>query len=134
MKEHPHAWALRLIANGVSASEFESKHEDWDFHAGWSDAGDYAWLSCPEEWQVRRKAKTIKVNGFDVPEPCKEMPEAGNLYAPILFTTSSYVRLGQAGDANTLSQNALKNGVLHTSKEAAAAHGKALLGIDPSKL
>ena len=130
-KEHPHAWALRLIADGVPASEFEVKFDRWEF---WGSGADFAWHSfCPEQWQVRRKAKTIKVNGFDVPEPCKEIPKGRDLYAPSLVTSSFFAYLGQARSGATIITNYLKRGILHTTPGASAAHAKALLGIDPRK-
>ena len=129
--KHPHAELFIAIANGEGCDAFECLDSDSD---EWAPAS--VWLVSiarnPSNWKVRRKAKTITVNGFQVPEPCKEIPVIGNLYAPSLFATHGYAYIGQAfsGDANIT--NALKNGVLHTKPEAAAAHGKALLGIDPN--
>ena len=129
--KHPHAELFIAIADGESIDDFEAKREESK-----SFIPAVQWIKSivlrPERVTVRRKQKTITVKGFQVPEPCKEIPVIGNLYAPSLFATHGYAYIGQAfsGDANIT--NALKNGVLHTSQAAAAAHAKALLGIDPN--
>lgn len=79
--------------------------------------------------EFRRKQKTIKVNGVDVPEPCKEMPEDRNTkyFFPSLlsvdladysyYTDDSFDRL------------ALERGLMHLTRENAIAHAKAILGL-----
>ena len=73
---------------------------------------------------------TIKVNGFDVPEPMLEAPAGGDIYfLPHPISSGMYTYTvwdGSATDIERLSRN-----ICHTTKEAAIIHAKAMLGIDP---
>ena len=83
------------------------------------------------KYRIKPEApKTIKVNGFDVPEPMREapaydtgyylaIPHDANYYGYMVWCDDEY-------DARWLSR-----GMLHSTKEAAVAHAKAMLGIDP---
>ena len=46
-----------------------SNWETLQSHPGWFNNTEY-----------RRKPRTIKINGFDVPEPCREAPSTGEEY------------------------------------------------------
>lgn len=88
-----------------------------------------------DEWQNERdkltiKPKTIKVNGFDVPEPIKgSLPDI--YYMPCLSSVDLYSWADNiAGNVDNIRW---RRGICHSTKEAAVAHAKALLGIDPNK-
>lgn len=78
--------------------------------------------------EFRRKPKTIKVNGVDVPEPLKEMPAYGTQYfTPYLFDEDLYCALTSCNDV--YDKRAFERGLMHLSRENAIAHSKAILGI-----
>lgn len=131
MKEHKHAAALRAIADGVPMSEFEVSHRDDPQY--WISAEKYSdWvLRKSEEWEVRRKQQFITVNGFKVPKPVdtKASPNAlGTVFWPYITYESLW---NSAPPGNQDAQLAVKRGCGHTTKKAAIAHAKAMLGIDP---
>ena len=73
---------------------------------------------------------TIVVNGFEVPAPITCPPEKGaDYYIPSLTEDAFYCRWIWQGDM--MDRLALERGLAHTTKEAAVARTKAMLGIDP---
>lgn len=71
MKQHPDTEILRAIADGEPLENFEIRYKDWA-NDRWNPFGEDYWIDwfyMPENWQFRRKQKTIMVNGFEVPEP-----------------------------------------------------------------
>ena len=74
--------------------------------------------------------KTIVVNGFDVPAPMERPPNEGADYHVAYVMDEKYSRLWSwCGDP--IDRMALERGLAHTTEEAAVAHTKAMLGIDP---
>jgi len=73
---------------------------------------------------------TITVNGFKVPKPMSEKPDIESTYhtADIYnkLLSNQYMWGDSDFDFLLLSRN-----ICHTTKEAAIAHAKAMLGIDP---
>lgn len=85
----------------------------------------------PSKYRIKpEEPKTIKVNGFDVPEPMRESPAGDTRYYVASAHDANYyagaVWCGDVCDTRWLSR-----GILHSTKEAAIAHTKAMLGIDP---
>ena len=85
----------------------------------------------PNAYRIKpEEPKTIKVNGFDVSEPMRETPaEDTRYYLTSIHSVNYYewaVWCGDVHDAQWLSR-----GILHSTSEAAIAHAKAMLGIDP---
>ena len=73
---------------------------------------------------------TIVVNGFEVPAPITCQPKEGADYdIPSLTEHAFYCQWIWQGDM--MDRLALERGLAHTTKEAAVAHAKAMLGIDP---
>jgi hypothetical protein len=134
MKEHPHAWALREIADGAPISDYEVQHTKWIEGEGdrWDNALNWnSWISLdPENWQVRRKQKTITVNGFEVPEPVRKALKKGVGYW-IAFPSIPELAWDFQWDGDIYDRHRLNHGLIHLTKEAAIAHAKAMLGIDP---
>ena len=95
------------------------------------------WYDCqgtfyyPNMYRVKPdEPKTIKVNGFDVPEPMREAPlRRVKFYIPAMTVRDLYVINSWVG--SEYDRRALKLGVAHSTAEAAIAHAKAMLGIDP---
>lgn len=134
MKPHPHAEVLRAIADGVPLDEFEGMTvtEIWydldEVVAVSRGNGSVGWITEPDRWQIRRKPQHIIVNGFKVPKPLDVMPQYGQIYYPAL-DEAAYYAAGSTGAGWVCI--CLQRGIAHATKEAAIAHAKAMLGIDP---
>lgn len=95
----------------------------------WCDgSGDFI---SPNKYRVKpEEPKTLKVNGFDVPEPMREAPVADATYFVAEPSATDYYNEfswnGFQGETNLL-----RRGLVYSTKEAAVAHAKAMLGIDP---
>lgn len=77
--------------------------------------------------QYRRKPKVITINGHEVPEPYRgALLDDVDYYVPSL--DNKYGWLYAPGDASS-SEDAKAKGLMHTTKEAAIAHAKALLSF-----
>lgn len=75
--------------------------------------------------------KTIKVNGFDVPASISEAPEyEAKIFFPSISQDDFYDETYWQGAA--CDKLWLARGMLHSTKSAAIAHSKAMLGIDPN--
>lgn len=80
---------------------------------------------------IKPITKTIKVNGFDVPAPMSEAPERGTKFYNPSFSYHDYFDVAEwIGDSND--NMWLSRGLAHSTKSAAIAHAKAMLGIDPN--
>jgi hypothetical protein len=130
MNPHPHAEGLRAIADGVPLSEFEVYHNAWR-QDEWQPIID--WLGSflrGEMKQIRRKPQHIMVNGFKVPKPLDVMPKRNDdYYAPCFDGNEFYESYSWASDS--VDDRLFARKVIHATKEAAIAHAKAMLGIDP---
>jgi hypothetical protein len=129
--EHPHAWVLRAIADGEPISDFECVNRSWKGEEEWEPATEYSgWVFYPDGWQVRRKQKTIKINGFDVPEPMQEATKNQMYFTPAIDHAEFYRAFNWNSDS--VDERLLNRGLIHLKKENAIAHAKAMLGIDPN--
>lgn len=81
--------------------------------------------------KYRIKPRTIKVNGFDVPEPMRTKPENDtDYYIPYPIASRMCTEVTWASDSND--ERWLLLGICHATADAAVAHAKAMLGMDPS--
>ena len=93
----------------------------------WEEALTFSDLS-----EYRIKEKTIMVNSFEVPEPMREKPELDTGYfAPNVVAMEMY-SFSKWEDCS-VDKSRLSRGICHKTKEAAIAHAKAMLGIDPNE-
>lgn len=129
MKEHKHAEVLRALADGVPIDEFEIEY----LGQGFGKLKYY--LLCdaimdPDNWEIRRKPQYIIVNGFKVPKPLDVMPKHGTDYfIPNPCEDDMFSDCGwRFDDEDTMY---FRRNIVHPTKEAAIAHAKAMLGIDP---
>lgn len=130
--EHKHAEFLRAIADGESFDNFEIHMSNWQ-ETEWTEFGAYylsstSWLACPGDWKIRRKQQFIEVNGFKVPEPLTVAPE-GDFFMADITIRDLYGRYTWNNDE--VDKLWLSRGILHSTKENAIAHAKAMLCIDP---
>ena len=126
-RPHPHAASMLLYAQ--DAAETDKPWERWmcmyKKDAIWRDEFEEHPL-WHEDFEYRRKPKTITVNGIEVPEPIREEPKVGEKYFLVSITALTLVtRNSWANDAYDTQW--LNKGLLHFTEEAAIAHAKALL-------
>lgn len=77
------------------------------------------------------KPKTMLVNGFEVPEPMRLAPRyRSKCYSPGVNNDNFVLEDHWIGD--DLCHRRLSRGLIHSTKEAAIAHAKAMLNIDPN--
>ncbi len=76
-------------------------------------------------------AVTININGFDVPEPCREPLEYGTEYYKVSLSFNKYNRYVWGGDE--IDHYHLSNGLIHLTKKAAKKHSKALRSFTKTK-
>ena len=87
-------------------------------------------LQSHELFSLTPVTLTVVVNGFEVPAPIPCPPEKGaDYYIPSLTDDDFYCQWIRQGDM--MDRLALERGLAHTTEEAAVAHAKAMLGIDP---
>lgn len=76
--------------------------------------------------------KTITVNGFEVPEPMREEPEHRQMVY-LAHAAHFDFNLDFTWQRDNCAVNWLSRGLIHSTKESAIAHAKAMLGIDPNE-
>lgn len=126
-KQHPHAEFLRALADGESIDGWECRHKTWtsfDFFGAQSPRIG-AVHNDPDNWQVRRKRKMIRIGTVDVPEPMRVAPPVGAEYW--LASSATAEAVNQIWQDYALDVRRLKQGVCHLTKEAAEAHRRALI-------
>lgn len=93
---------------------------DCGYHPGWVDEVEY-----------RRKPKTININGYEVPEPIRDLPNLGKpgssetVWIPSLTEYPSFAM----GVGNSYTKVFFDRGLCHLTKESAELHAKALLSF-----
>ena len=97
----------------------------------WLDAQD-GWLGFRKDCEYRIAHKAFKVNGFTVPTPESNEPDANTVYYVPDIIATNMVRKDVWGRTHD-DLSALTRGLLHLSERNAILHAKALLGINPFK-
>lgn len=123
VNKHPHAEAIMEYAKDAMLTD-----KPWEL---WEFSNDDAWLTHKnhpqwhQETKYRRKPKTININGYEVPEPLR--------VAPVMETEYYTCELDQVctffWEGCGFDKNKLKLGLVHSTKEAAELHRKALLSF-----
>ena len=127
MKGHPHAQLAQQYWK-----EAETDAEAW---RNWEiQHFNGEWITCKNKplfeivSSYRRKPRTININGIEVPEPLRETPKYGEpCYIPRVAFHDHAVCIAYSGDHHSLSL--LKDGMLHSTREAAELHAEALLSF-----
>ena len=129
MAAHIHAELMAQYTQ--DAMESETPWEKWEYaEKGWKQ-----WFPCADHphWSIynkyRRKPETIMVNGIEVPEPMVYPPKYGITYYLANPLSEFMYSQWQWTDSSSSDHMWLNRGLLHTTKEAAIKHGKAMLGI-----
>lgn len=97
----------------------------------WLEAQE-GWLGFRKDCEYRVKHSTYKLNGFVVPPPETEEPDANTVYYVPDIIATSMVRKDVWGRTHD-DLSALHRGLLHLSERNAILHAKALLGLNPYK-
>ena len=130
--KHANAEILRAIADGEKVQYRDvMRGEDWARTGPWKDFDvnsiEACWnLLAPGKNQWRIAPKTIKIGDFEVPEPCRAAPRAGEKFwtvSPFTGTTSF------TWDASTPCRRALEDGFVHLTEEAAQKHYEAIKSL-----
>lgn len=132
MTEHKHAWFLRAIADGEPLENFESRHEALkEFsrpYAGYMGGI----VGCPHEWEVRRKARMIRIGDTEVQAGITEAPKYGTrVYVADPAQNGFAFSFRWDGFANDTSL--IQRGLIHLSEEPAVAMGRALAALTEHK-
>lgn len=130
MTAHVHAELMAQYAE--DARETDKPWERWEYCIG------SEWFQCREahmhwsvEHQYRRKPRTININGYEVPEPMREAPDDGTwvwVASPGHPDGVNHYRVSRYMGFDTADRWAAL-GLMHTTREAAEAHAKALLSF-----
>lgn|SRR5574337_897288 len=129
-RPHPHAALMALYAQDAAETETPWKRWQWRdpliHEPRWSDCrNDFMFSNVCE---YRRKPKTIRIGEFDVPEPLREAPEAD---AKVWFATilTQHGAWNEEWRGTETQRRWLAHGIVHTTREAAEQHARALLSF-----
>lgn len=137
MPAHKHAALMLQYAQ--DAAETDKPWERWEAKRSRQPEA-YPWVQVKEQqgmWNVdfdyRRKPRTIRIGEFDVPEPLREAPAIGAYawwpgFAMLDSLAACFMWRG-----GTDEYEMLRRGVVHTTKEAAELHAKALISLTERK-
>ena len=95
--------------------------------------GDKTELAFDSGYKYRIKPRTIKIGDFDVPEPMRVPPSAGTtVFSVSLELIGSHDEWDWI-DGDCVMDLMLSRGILHSSRESAIAHAKALIALTAEK-
>lgn len=91
---------------------------------------DKTWSNCVDDivltdWKLEQE--TITINGHVVPKPLTVTEEYPTVFLPGIDREVLYICY--TGESNVAIRDYLKRGLLHSTKEAAIAHARALLSF-----
>ena len=88
----------------------------------------FYWLGEVEKWQI--KQKTININGFEVPEPVREVKDTDkSLFVVNIFKPENSIKFSILDQQGAAFRLALSQGLVHYTREAATLHAQALLSF-----
>lgn len=131
-QEHPYAQVLRWIADGETMQYNSAPINP----VGWvtcSPVDALAYIcNVPHEAMPERfrpKPRTININGHEVPEPMREVPDTGAIYFAADVCMADLSPDARYWDHGVIGNNRLARGICHSTREAAEAHARALLSF-----
>lgn len=109
---------VQAAANGETI-EYQLAPDHWIIKecASFTKAGKY-----------RIKSHTIRIGEYDVPEPCREPLEKGDLYWVAALKEDSPLH-GYTWEDDRIDTVWLLRGIIHRTQEAADIHSKALISL-----
>lgn len=136
MPAHIHAETIMEYAK--DALETDRPWEQWEVRQFFKDSGSIfygGWRDCapsdmtfPNDYEYRRKPRTININGHEVPEPVREPLECGTEYFIPIIRERRFAIDFYWTDEKT-DKRFLERGLIHLTEEAAIAHARALLSF-----
>lgn len=137
MAQHKHFELMALFLDDARVSEtpwvFWQKRYIGTQVGVWSDCNEQpGWAN---DFEYRRKPRTIRIGEFDVPEPMHNKPKKGEMY--FSFDQYNYDNIFDFTWLDDSADNkALALGMCHATKEAAILHAIALISLTctPEKL
>jgi hypothetical protein len=130
---HKHAENMTLFAE--DAKETDRPWERWQYtfpEGVWSDCVSIpAWSGTCD---YRRKPRTIKIGGIEVPEPLREAPATGARVWVISSTGLSSPVDWFLWANREDNRNWLQRGICHLTEVAALKHAEALITLSGGKL
>jgi hypothetical protein len=134
MTEHKHAWFLRALAAGEPLENFERKssnvtEERW---AAPHQLGFGSIIEFPEQWQIRRKPRMIRIGAVEVQAGITEAPESGTKLW-IADPTAKDFTFAYHWDGGIVDTQRLQRGLVHLAQKPAVAMGKALAALTEVK-
>jgi hypothetical protein len=129
--EHPHA-AL-MLEYAKDWAETDRPWERWQLQQSTGAWYTFTKYQGHPRWdkhtQYRRKSKVITINGHAVPEPYRgALLDDVTYFMPSLYSAEVSCISSTSEDASSMAEFQTK-GLMHTTKEAAIAHAKALLSF-----
>ena len=131
-ESHPSADLLMQLAR--EAQEDKDFYKNWEIYLSniceWetsTNAQEVFYVAAEDTQKVRKKPKTININGYEVPEPIREEPNCNDVVW-VTSVVNDEIQSVQWYGVEVDYKN-LKNGLLHTTKEAAEKHRAALLSF-----
>ena len=125
--EHVNAEILRAIADGEKVQYRNTttvENCNWkDFEV--SEACSSMLTGTPVlEWRIAPKA--VKIGDFEVPEPCRKVPEIGQK----IWVVDPFCHFTEfAWNGNKACHKALNDGFVHLTEEAARQHYEAIKSL-----
>ena len=116
-------WAkeiLPIVQAAANGAVIEFKQDGVWYEKAYND------LYCDYEYRIR--LNTIRIGEYDVPEPMREMPALDTYYYIACITTSGLYGVATwVCDAKDIEW--FNRGVVHSTKDAAVLHAKAILSL-----
>ncbi len=106
--------------------------------------GEEVQVYCDEKWitkstpdfihglKYRIAPETIIVNGFEIEAPLKEAPEIDDI-VHIADPSNDFLYDYFNWNGSAFCCNILSRGLCHKTRDAAIAHAKAMIGVDPNE-
>jgi len=127
---HPYAHILRAIADG-QAVQWQDTAGQWKYQPTDVTLDEIARAGYhPTRYRI--KPRTVRIGDIDVPEPLREMPADGTTVWWPDFCVAGDNMVGEAdvdGLIRAVLPTLLNRGLLHPTREAAAAHAAALVAL-----
>lgn len=123
---HKHAKNMMLYAQDALATEKPWEMWEIGLESIWENM--YAHPDWNMRFEYRRKPRRITIGGIKVPESMREAPEYGSTYYCTVLDNAEMFDLYYWVD-DELDKLYLQRGLIHSTKEAAILHAKALILI-----
>lgn len=133
LQPHPHAARMLEYAQDAAVTA-----EPWLLWQ-WRRDEDHHWTPCSvdhplwcKSFEYRRKPRAILINGIEVPEPLRQAPSHLFGYWLASPTAEKFSVGGYLWEGTDKDRFRLQRGLIHSTQEAAAAHGRALASFTAS--